>query len=132
MFHASEPRVVAILDWELATLGHPLADLGFCAMPWHTSPSEYGGLLGVDLEAMRLPGEEEFVARYRAASPAAAPLLPFHTAFALYRFAVIFIGIADRARAGNAADPRAAELGPLARRFAQRGLEIAEGRAHLP
>jgi hypothetical protein len=57
-------------------------------------------------------------------------LLPFHKAFALYRFAVIFVGIADRARAGSAADPEAERLGPLAVRFAVRGLEVAEGRSH--
>ena len=124
LFHPEEPRVVAILDWELSTLGHPLADLGFCVMPWHTAPDEYGGLLGHDLGAARLPTKAEVVARYRAGVPFDAPLLPFHEAFALYRFAVIFVGIADRARAGTASDPEAAALGPLARRFAIRAMEL--------
>lgn len=97
-------------------------------MPWHTAPEEYGGLLGLDLSALQLPAEEEFVSRYMMACPSAPPLLPFHKAFALFRFAVIFVGIADRARAGIAADPEAATLAPLAERFAERALEIAWNR----
>ena len=130
LFHPTEPRVVAILDWELSTLGHPLADLGFCVMPWHTAPGEYGGILGLDRSAEGLPEEEDFVARYMQGLPDSAALLPFHKVFALFRFAVIFVGIADRARAGNAAGDNAADVGPLAERFAERALEIVEGRTH--
>jgi aminoglycoside phosphotransferase (APT) family kinase protein len=129
MFHPDEPRVIAVLDWELSTLGHPLADLGFCVMPWHTTPEEYCGIRGLDHRALGIPDEDAFVARYFATAPPTAPLRPFHVAFALFRFAVIFVGIADRARAGTAAaGDEAARLAPLAARFAERGLEATEGR----
>lgn len=124
LFHPREPRVVAILDWELSTLGHPLADLGFCVMPWHTAPDEYGGILGLDQVLLGLPSQAEFVARYMRSGPPVSPLLTFHKVFALFRFAVIFVGIADRARAGNAASGNAAEVGVLASRFADRALDI--------
>ena len=130
MFHPTEPRVVAVLDWELSTLGHPLADLGFCVMPWHSAPDEYGGLLGTDWRALGIPERDAFVAEYQAeaarqGTPAAA-LRPFHVAFAMFRFAVIFVGIAERARAGSAASAEAASLGPLAERFAVRACEVID------
>lgn len=125
MFHPIEPRVIAVLDWELSTLGHPLADLGFCVMPWQTAPDEYGGILGLDRSALGIPTREEFVAHYRAHARPTPELTRFHRAFALFRFAVIFVGIADRARTGSAASDEAAELGPLAERFAIRALEAA-------
>lgn len=128
MFHPCEPRVVAILDWELSTLGHPLADLGFCVMPWHTAPDEYGGLLGLDLAALGLPQEAGVVARYLRHRPTSNPLLPFHKAFALFRFAVIFVGISDRVRAGTAAAPNADIYAPLAARLARRAFHIISRR----
>jgi len=127
MFHAIEPRVIGILDWELATLGHPLADLGFAAMAWHSRPEDYGGIAGLDLKTLGIPSEAEFVAHYNAYAPNSPPLLPFHIAFAFFRFAVIFIGIADRARQGNAAGGNAHEIAPLAARFAEIGLKIMDG-----
>ena len=124
MFHPTEPRVIGILDWELSTIGHPLADLGFVAMPFHTSPDEYGGILGA--ETPGIPDEAEFFAAYRDILPQVPAPQPFHIAFALFRFAVMFVGIADRAKAGNAADPEAARYAPLAGRFAQRAWQVLE------
>jgi aminoglycoside phosphotransferase (APT) family kinase protein len=124
MYHPTEPRVIAVLDWELSTLGHPLADLGFCVMPWNSTPDEYGGIMGTDWAAAGMPTQDEFVAEYMAHARATPPLAPFHIAFAMFRFAVIFVGIADRARAGSAASDEAGRLGALAPRFAARARDV--------
>lgn len=124
MFHPTEPRIVAVLDWELSTLGHPLADLGFCVIPWHSAPDEYGGLLGTGWEALGVPKLADVLQEYYQHARATVQLKDVHVAFAMFRFAVIFHGIADRARAGNANANEAAELGPLAERFARRACDL--------
>ncbi len=124
MVHPTEPRVIGILDWELSTLGHPLADLGFAAMAWHTTPNDYGGIADLDFEGLGIPTKDVFISAYMSHSKNKLHLKPFHIAFALFRFAVIFVGVAERARLGNAAGKNAAEIAPLAQRFAEIGLLI--------
>ena len=131
MFHPTEPRVIALLDWELSTLGHPLADVSFNCLAWHTMPSEYGGILGLDYAALGIPSEAEYLAHYYRSSDRGSTadntVSVFHYAFSLFRFAVIFEGIAARASAGTAASENAAEVGALGTVFARRAVEMAEG-----
>ena len=131
VFAPDAPRVVAVLDWELSTLGHPLADFSYHCMSWHIPPGSFRGLGGVDLASLGIPDEKSYVRRYceRTGRPDPDAVMAdwnFYLAYNMFRLAGILQGIAKRVEMGTASSAQARQAGAGARPLAEMGWAIAQ------
>jgi len=127
IFHPAEMRILAILDWELSTLGHPLADFSYHCMSWHIPPGHFRGIAGLDLASLGIPSEQEYMAAYcRRTGREGIGHWDFYLAYNLFRLAAILQGIMKRALEGIASSERALEAGRRTRPLAELGWQYAQ------
>ena len=131
MFHPTEPRVIGVLDWELSTLGHPLADFAYHCMGWHIPHTMSRGIGGLDLAALGIPSEAHYIERYcqRTGIADSAQLHAdwnFYLAYNMFRIAAILQGIAKRVENGTAASAEAKAAGATARPMAELAWSFAQ------
>lgn len=127
IFHPTEPRVIAVLDWELSTLGDALADFAYNVMSWRISPAHFRGLAGLDLGALGIPSEAEYVAAYCRRTGRAAPIPDWevYLVFGMFRIAAILQGVLKRGLVGSASSTEAIEHGRGARLMAEQAWDLA-------
>jgi aminoglycoside phosphotransferase (APT) family kinase protein len=129
IFHPHEPRIRAVLDWELSTLGHPLVDLAYYCTRYHLSAERFKGLGGIDTAALGIPSEAECVADYcrrRGRAPVAPRDWTYYLAFNMFRLTGILQGVLARAIQGNASSETALEAGRRARPLAEQAWGLVQ------
>ncbi|QKG70493.1 phosphotransferase family protein [Erythrobacter mangrovi] len=125
IFHKTENRVIAVLDWELSTLGDPIADFSYLMLNWHTESVNRAGILGADLEALGIPSQDEAVERYVARTGYPVPPMDWYFAYNLFRLAGIIQGIKKRVIDGTASSAHAKEASERVSPLVDRAYEFA-------